>query len=118
MKNLRAELGSRPGLPDGGRQPEAESQILGECFSHFKSFTGGGPRMDVGGKRERKAGVLFGVSPASHPCESCDWELRILGVFVFRYKLGCSGTEEVKFQRSRLAAGKKVRRFFSDLEIS
>lgn len=83
VKNLRAELGSGQGLPDGERQPEAESQALGECFSHFKSFTDGGPRMDVGGKREGKAGVLFGVSPASHPCESCDWELGILGVFVF-----------------------------------
>ena len=55
--------GSGPGWPDGGRQPEAESQILGECFSHFKPFTDGGPRRDVGGKGEGKAGVLFGVSP-------------------------------------------------------
>lgn len=84
MKNLQAELGSGQGWPDRGRQPEAESQILGECFSHFKSFTDGGPRMDVGRKRERKAGVLFGVSPPDPLVKAVIGNSeRILGVFVF-----------------------------------
>ena len=81
MKNLQAELGSGQEWPDRGRKPEAGSQILGECFSHF---TDGGLRMDVGGKRERKAGVLFGVSPPQALVKAVIGNSeRILGVFVF-----------------------------------
>lgn len=74
--------------------------------------------MLVGGKRERKPRIPLEIS--FFPCwESCDWELRKdLKHIRFPLETNCSSSEEDKLQSPRLAAGRAVRRFCSNLEIS
>lgn len=76
--------------------------------------------MIVGGKREKKAGISSEISFFPPCCENCDWKLRndLKHIRFSLEMLTVAVVRKIKLPTARLAGGRTVKTFCSNLEIS